>query len=104
MAKASETMKRAIIIAALLLLSTPAFGWVEDVCGLRAELAKNLAGWSDGSKGSALPQDEQRSFAEEGIAEMIAAYDVTRDMARDYLKKNGVCPSKAEPWHPEVRR
>ena len=96
-------MKRAAIIAALLVLGAPAHAWVDDVCGLRTELAKQLVRWSEGLKGSGLPEEEQRSFAEEGIAEMIAAYDVNRDMAQDYLKRNGVCPSKAEPWRPQVR-
>ena len=97
-------MPRAGFAVALLLLSTPSYAWVEDLCGLRAELAKNLVGWSDGLKGSGLPEDEQRNFAEEGFASMIAAYEATRDMAQDYLRRNGVCPPKTEPWRPQVSR
>ncbi len=97
-------MKRAIIFALVPLLSSPASAWVDDVCGLRTALVRELVGWRDGLKGSNLPEEEQRQFAEEGMAEMIAAYDLQRDMARDYLRRNGVCPPKPEPWQSQVRR
>ncbi len=101
-------MKRAIMIAAALtLLTVPAGAWVSDLCGLRDELAKTLVHMHEGLAGSDLPEDERKRFDEETTASLIAAYDAERDLARDYLERNGVCPpkgEKGEPWRPLVHR